>query len=54
MITGIENELNNLEMIVKITKRRQLLYSGIINTPLGWVLVCPWIGLETLEVFLNV
>ena len=54
VITGIENELNNLEMIVKITKRRQLLYSGIINTPLGWVLVCPWIGLETLEVFLNV
>ena len=35
MITGIENELNNLEMIVKIIKRRQFLYSDIINTPLG-------------------
>ena len=37
MIIGIENELNNLEIIVKIIKRRHFLYSDIINTPLGVV-----------------
>lgn len=35
VITRIENELNNLEMMVKIIKRKHWLYSDTINTPLG-------------------